>query len=151
METPVQESPQPHPHTYSIPTSQSPYTPEAMQYSSMGPTSMSMRPNSPEMPTILETNSQPSPDSRLHYPAGEHQASQSTWNPTHSWIPTTGPSITQPPPQESLTGRAGFNKCPSTLCNSLLFPAAPTVRMHFQSVSSAGHVHTYNISDFHWI
>ena len=75
-----------------------------MQYDSMGPGSVSvaMRANSPEMPTILETNSQPAPESRMQYapPAG-HEGPQSTWNPTNSWLPTSEPALN---PGGSLTG-----------------------------------------------
>lgn len=105
METPVQDTPPAQPRMYTTPTSQPPFMSDAMHYSSMGGTSMpmSMRPNSPEMPTILETNSQASPDNHMHQP-GHHQAPQSSWNPTHSWIPATSMGQSPPPPVGSLTG-----------------------------------------------
>ena len=94
MDTPVQqEIPQSHARQYTTPPMQPGYTPDPSQYNSMGSTSMSMsmRPNSPEMPTILETNSQASPESHMQYASTPHHGSQSTWNPTNSWLPTSGP------------------------------------------------------------
>lgn len=107
MDTPVQqEIPQTRARQYTAPPMQAAYVPEPMQYSSMGTPSMSMsmRPNSPEMPTILETNSQASPDHMQYAPPAAHQTSQSTWNPTNSWLPTSGPGVSQAPPGGSLTG-----------------------------------------------
>ena len=107
METPVQqESPQTHVRQYTAPPMQSKYTPEPMQYNSMGSTSMSMsmRPNNPEMPTILETNSQASPDQIPYAAPAVHQGPQSTWNPTNSWLPPAGPGQSQVTPGGSLTG-----------------------------------------------
>lgn len=106
MDTPVQqEIPQSHARQYSAPPMQPQiYAADPMQYNSMGPGSMSMamRANSPEMPTILETNSQPAPELHMQYapPAG-HEGPQSTWNPTNSWLPTSEPALNQ---GGSLTG-----------------------------------------------
>lgn len=108
IDTPVQqESPHSHARHYTAPPMQQVYTPDPVQYTSMGATSMSasMRPNSPEMPTILETNSQASPDHHMPYaPPARHQGSQSTWNPTNSWLPTSAPALSQATPGGSLTG-----------------------------------------------
>ena len=106
MDTPVQqEIPQSHARQYTAPAmTPQIYAVDPMQYNSMGPgsVSMAMRANSPEMPTILETNSQPAPDSHTPYapPAG-HDGPQSTWNPTNSWLPTSEPALNQ---GGSLTG-----------------------------------------------
>lgn len=75
------------------------YQPEPYMYS------QSIRVNSPEMPTILETNSQqPSPEGpALLNPGVSHQQHPNAqWNPTNSWLPPAAPP--QSYPAASLTG-----------------------------------------------
>ncbi|DBB13970.1 TPA: hypothetical protein ACH3X3_000946 [Trebouxia sp. C0006] len=136
METPVQDTPPAQPRMYTTPTSQPPFMSDAMQYSSMGGTSMpmSMRPNSPEMPTILETNSQASPDNHMPH-TGHHQAPQSSWNPTHSWIPATSMGQSPAPPVGSLTGHYPADKVGSTGKQAQLHSApSPANRNRSQSL-----------------
>lgn len=106
MDTPVQqESPQSHARQYSAPPMQQPqmYAATPLKHNSLGPGSMSMAMRA-EMPTILETNSQPAPEPRsMQYarPAGQEGSQPAAWNPTNSWLPTSAPALNQP---GSLTG-----------------------------------------------
>ena len=110
MHNPVQEAPLHYP-SHSQPAL---YQPEPYLYNHMG-SSGAMRVNSPEMPTILETNSQapspegpalmnPSPDHHQQHHQQQqqhHQMQQPQWNPINSWLPPAGPPQSHP---SSLTG-----------------------------------------------
>lgn len=104
IETPVQEAPVRYP-SHSQPDL---YEAEAPAYNHMVSSASAVRANSPEMPTILETNSQaPSPEGPfpLNPSTGhdhQHQLPQPQWNPINSWLPPAGPPQGGHP--SSLTG-----------------------------------------------
>lgn len=109
QETPTQYPTQNQPHLYQS---------EPQQYPLMGSLTPAIRPNSPEMPTILETNSQnPSPEgpAMLHSsPISNHLThplQQGQWNPTNSWLPPAGPQQGTP---ASLTGHYPMDRLSSS-------------------------------------
>lgn len=114
MEPPMQETPIRYP-PHSQPNL---YQPEPQAYPHMGSITPAMRANSPEMPTILETNSQaPSPAGSVmlnpsldheHHP---HQMQQAEWNPTNSWLPPAGTPQSHP---SSLTGHYPVDRLSSS-------------------------------------